>query len=100
MMPPLVASTMRSRSDGVPASTRPSASSHDPKPLPPQSRPYTSEVSMRFMPRSSAVEINAVLWESDELVNRQQPKPIGPISTSSPRRRMASDTRLSSMASG
>ena len=38
-MPPLVASTMRSRSPGALASTLPSSSSHDPKPVPPQSRP-------------------------------------------------------------
>jgi hypothetical protein len=54
-MPPLVASTIRSRSPGAAASTLPSSASTSPKPVPPQSRPYTSAVSIRFMPASSAV---------------------------------------------
>ena len=95
-MPPLVASTIRSRSAGAAASTRPSSSSHLPKPVPPQSRPYTSAVSTRFIPASSAASTQRLRRRPTSSVG-EAPLPVGerPDAPSAPSRRGAvSDERV------
>ena len=100
MIPPFVASTIRARRDGSAASTLPSASSHVPKPVPPQSRPYTSAVSTRFMPASSAADTRRAFSASEEPVKRQHPNASGPMGTSPPSIRGAGFTRFAAMRAG
>ena len=73
-MPPLLASTMRSRRPGV-GEHRTEDLLDLPNPVPPQSKPYTSAVSTRFMPASSAASMSVRAVATSSFVNRHVRRP-------------------------